>query len=517
VTTDTGQRTPTEHAGTALTSPPLLRVRAVSKSYGLIQALKHADFDIDGGEVVALIGENGSGKSTLVKILSGLVHRDGGEITILGKAVDVSSPDRSREAGVAVVQQELSLVPTLSAAENVFLGSGLSGSWGSRRLHRLAAPHLQAVGLSQQLWSRPVERLTVAERQLVEIARVIARDARIIILDEPTAALSDVEIARVHQVVRALTADGRAVIYVTHRMREIFELADRIAVVRGGTTQNPIRTAETTMDALIERMLGQSLRSIFPSPAAAPGPTRVRIRALEAPGLAGPVELTARRGEIVGIAGQIGSGAPQVLRSLCGTASRTRGTVTVDDVDLSRVRFRSAVGMGIGYCSSDRKRDGLFLNRTVRSNLVAPALKRVCRYGWYSSARAGQLAVTLAEEFSIAADKLDEQAGSLSGGNQQKVALGKWLAVQPRLLLVEEPTRGVDIGARSEIYAQLRTLADNGMTVVFASSDLPEVLGLSDTVVTMYRGAIVATYAAAELSEQQLMLDVTHGSSGDSR
>jgi ABC-type sugar transport system ATPase subunit len=492
---------------------PLLSVAGVSKSYGPVQALKHADFEIRAGEVVALIGENGAGKSTLVKILSGLVQRDSGEISIDGKPADLTSPDRSRDAGIAVVQQELSLVATLSAAENVFLGSGLTGSWGRRRLLRMAAPHLQSVGLSESLWARPIERLSVAERQLVEIARVIARDAQIIILDEPTAALSDVEIARVHQVVRSLTAAGRAVIYVTHRMREIFELADHIAVVRGGTTQPSMRTTDTTMDALIERMLGQALGSVFPHRAAQLGGLRVTIGGLQMRGLSGTIDLTARQGEIVGIAGQMGSGAPEVLRSLCGKAALSSGLVTIDDDDVSRVRFGDSVSMGIGYCSSDRNRDGLFLDRTVRSNLVAPALKRVCKYGWYSTSRASQLAEKLASDFSVAPDKLDVAAGSLSGGNQQKVALGKWLSVQPRLLLVEEPTRGVDIGARSEIYARLRSLADRGMTVIFASSDLPEVLGLSDTVITMYRGSVVGTYSACALTEQQLMVDVTHGPS----
>jgi ribose transport system ATP-binding protein/rhamnose transport system ATP-binding protein len=488
----------------------LLALSGISKRYGSVRALDDVSFELREGEVMALLGENGAGKSTLVKILGGLVSPDAGSIEIGDEAVELRSAERARSAGIAVVQQELSLVPTLTAAENVFLGSARGGIWAARRLAEEARPFLRAVGLGELDALATVESLSVAERQLVEIARLLARQARILILDEPTAALSDVEIARVHRVVRRLADEGRSVIYVTHRLGEVFEIGDRATVFRNGRSQPPVDVATLSMDALIEMMLGRRLEEMFPPGAASYGEERLVVRGIEADGVTSPVSFSVRQGEIFGLAGQLGSGAPNVLRAIAGAQHLVAGEVLVDGEPLSGHTLSSAIGAGVAFCSGDRKLDGVFQIRTVTENLTAPALRRFSLHGWLSRRRERALAGELARFFVIDQSRLRFYARTLSGGNQQKVALAKWLSIRPRVLLVEEPTRGVDVGARAEIYAHIRRLADQGLAVVFASSDLPEVFGLADTVATFYRGELVRVAAASELDETTMMRDVTH-------
>src|SRR5262245_2970121 len=331
---------------------------------------------------MALLGENGAGKSTLVKILAGLVDPDDGTISIAGEALDPGSPGRSLAAGIAVVQQELSLVPTLSVAENVFLGGrNFAGPWTRGRLARRARPYLERVGLHGLDPHRLVESLSVAERQLVEIARLLARDARILILDEPTAALSDVEIERVKQVVRSLAAEGNAVIYVTHRLGEVFELANRVTVFRNGKSQPSVAVSRLSMDQLIERILGRPLEEMFPERSGGLGEPVLVIEGVETQGLSAPVDLTVHAGEIVGLGGQLGSGAGRLLRAVAGADAMSAGSVRVHDHLLRGHALRRAIRAGIVYCSDDRKRDGIFPARSVTENLSSAALWRVTPRG----------------------------------------------------------------------------------------------------------------------------------------
>jgi ribose transport system ATP-binding protein len=495
----------------AASGPALLRATGVSRRFGAIQALKGVDLEVKHGEVMALLGENGAGKSTLVKILAGLVDADDGTISIEGEVLDLGSPGRSLAAGIAVVQQELSLVPTLSVSENVLLGGRrFAGPWTRGRVAARARPSLERVGLRDLDPHRLVESLSVAECQLVEIARLLARDARILILDEPTAALSDVEIERVKHVVRALAGHGHAVIYVTHRLAEVFEVADRVTVFRNGRSQPSVAVASLSMDQLIERILGRPLEEMFPPRSAGFGDSVLEIEGLETGGLAAPVDLTVRAGEIVGLGGQLGSGAGRLLRAVAGAEAMSGGTVRVGEDLLRGHSLRRAIRSGIVYCSDDRKRDGIFPARSVTENLSATALWRVTPRGIVSRRRENALARGLAGFFQIDTRRLGHRAATLSGGNQQKVALGKWLGAKPRVVLVEEPTRGVDVGARAEIYAHLRRLADDGLAVVFASADLPEVLGLADTVASFYRGRLVRVAPAQEWTAARLLGDVMH-------
>jgi ABC-type sugar transport system ATPase subunit len=488
---------------------PLLRINGLSKAYGSIRALDRIDFELRAGEVMALVGENGAGKSTLVKILAGLVRRDEGEITLDGAAVGHGQD--LRRAGIAVVQQELSLVPTMSAAENVFLGhpdARLVQTPG--RLVERARPFLAQVGLADLDPSSAAGDLVVAEQQLVEVARLVARDARILILDEPTAALSDAEIGRVKAVVRRLVAEGRSVIYITHRLGEVFELADRVTVFRNGRSQEPVPVRDIDPSRLVERMLGRSLENLFPARSAGIDQPILELRAILGAGLTTPVDLVAHAGEIVGLAGQVGSGAASLLALVGGAHPLLSGEIVVEG-SVERVASpASAKALGIAYCSGDRKHDGLFGIRSVSENLTSPALRRVSVAGFLSPVRERRIAGTAADFFQVNRRRLGSAATTLSGGNQQKVALGKWLSIEPRALLVDEPTRGVDVGARAEIYGHLRRLADAGQAIIFASSDISEVLGLADTIVTFYRGREVARYAAAAVDERTLVRDITH-------
>ena len=460
---------------------------------------------------MALLGENGAGKSTFVKIIAGLEAPSGGELMIGGRRVVLKSPVHALHCGVAYVTQETSIVGTLSVAENVCLGGvGFRGAWTSKRLVERARPFLAMVGLGGLDSTQPAERLSVAERQLVEIARLLSREAQILILDEPTAALSDVEIERVKAVVRRLASEGRSVIYVTHRLGEVFEICDRVTVLRNGRSFEPVSVHALDLDGLIERILGRKLSDMFPQKAAGAGEDALRFENFLAPGLSAPLDLAVRRGEILGLAGQLGSGANSILRAAAGALSATRGRMLLESEPyLPRSRLQ-AISSGVAYCSDDRKRDGVFDVRNLYENLTAPSLDRVTSYGFLSCRREAELSREIASQFTIRADRLGTAAGNLSGGNQQKVALGKWLGIQPRVLLVEEPTRGVDIGARAEIYQNLRAQADRGLAIAFASSDIQEVLGVADTVATFFRGKLVRATSAKGLTEAELLRDVIH-------
>jgi ribose transport system ATP-binding protein len=409
------------------------------------------------------------------------------------------------------VQQELSLVPSMSVAENLFLGGGpFRGRWSERRLVRAAAPFLELVGLERIDPATLVESLPVAERQLTEIARLVAREARVLILDEPTAALSDVEIERIKRVVCSLADEGRAIVYVTHRLGEVFEIANRVTVFRNGASAPPIEVEGLTIETLVEQMLGRRLEQMFPPHGATAGSLLLKLDELETEGLREPISFTLRSGEVLGLAGQLGSGAEFLLRALAGRQPVTGGSVELAGRSLRIQSVQQAIRAGIAYCSGDRKRDGVFAIRSVSENLSAPALDRITKADWISRRQESDLVRSLAGFFQVDAARLLHPLKTLSGGNQQKVALGKWMSIEPRILLVEEPTMGVDVGARAEIYAHLRRLADQGLGIIFTSSDLPEVIGLSDTIATFFRGRLIRKAAVGTLSEEDVLRDVTH-------
>ena len=494
----------------------VLRMRGISKRYGAVTALHGVDFTLCRGEVMALLGENGAGKSTLVKILAGLERPDTGTIEIDGQSVRLRTPSQSLQAGVAYVTQELSIVGPLSVAENICLGGGERNPiWTERRITERVRPFLARVGLDNMDPMTPAGSLSVAQQQLVEIARLLSRNARILILDEPTAALSDAEIEKVKLVVRNLADEGRSIIYVTHRLGEVFEIADRVTIFRNGRSFQPIQVNAMDIDVLIEHLLGRRLEQMFPPRGELFGQALLSLREVMAPGLAKPVSLTLREGEILALAGQLGSGANAVMRAIAGVAPHDAGTMELNGVPLRPRSVRDAISLGIAYCSDDRKRDGIFSVRNLYENLTATALPRITVAGLLNRSKEVEISTRLARFFEVALERLGSRAGKLSGGNQQKVALGKWLAIEPAILLVEEPTRGVDVGARAEIYRHLRALANQGLAIMFVSSDNQEVLGLADTVATFFRGRLVRVTEAARLRDEELFRDVTHPESAE--
>lgn len=490
----------------------VLRVRDVGKTYGRVQALKSASMTIWPGEVVAVVGENGAGKSTFVKILSGLVQATSGTIEVNGREIGSDwNPRISVESGIAVVQQELSIIPTLTVAENMLISDDRSGMWWSARAREgAAAALLEQVGLGDLDPGTVAGTLPVSTQQLVEIARTLARDARLIVMDEPTASMGDDEIARVKQVVRNLTATGRSVVYISHRLEEILEIADRIVVFRDGVSQEPVIPQDVSGGELVERMIGRPVDDLYPDRRTVDSAVSVRISDATCAALRRPVTIDLRRGEILGVAGQTGSGASAFLRTLGGSADDASGSVEIAGRRCELRSRRDALRHRIGYCSPDRKKDGIFAELTVAQNISASALRRVSRFGIIARRDEQAFATAMAAKFTIRGDRMNHRLGTLSGGNQQKAVLAKWLSIDPLLLIIDEPTRGVDVGARAEIYAVLRNLADSGVTIIVSSSDIHEVQGLADRVVTFYRGDVVAVHDAGEVTANDLLAEVTH-------
>jgi ABC-type sugar transport system ATPase subunit len=365
------------------------------------------------------------------------------------------------------------------------------------------------VGLGHIDPYHPAEHYSVAERQLIEIARLLSRKARIAILDEPTAALSETEIVRVKAAVRALAAEGCAVIYVTHRMPEVFDLTHRVTVLRNGSSFPPMETATLSIDTLIETMLGRQLGKMFPPRGTRIGDEILKLDDCLAAGLKAPLTISLRRGEILALAGQVGSGASVIPRLLAGVVPKISGTMILEGRSYAPTGISDSIAQKVVYCSDDRKRDGIFAVRTVPENLSAPALGAISRVQFLSGRLEKEHIRTIAARFGLEERYFGRLAGNLSGGNQQKVALGKWVGLDPKVLMVEEPTRGVDVGARAEIYRHLRELADGGLSIIFASSDTQEVLGLADRIATFFHGRLVRVVDADEATAESLTRDLT--------
>ncbi|MBO1766751.1 sugar ABC transporter ATP-binding protein [Allobranchiibius sp. GilTou38] len=487
-----------------------LEVSDISKSYGAVRALSGVSFDLRPGEVHALLGHNGAGKSTLVKVLAGLVQPDSGTVTIDGSVVEFSNPRESQTCGVALVDQELSLVPTLTVAENMLLGSHRGSRVKPDGLRRI----LDSLGLQTVPLGRRVSELTLGEQQLVEIARALSRDARILILDEPTATLSDHEIQMVFKAVRAMAADGRSIIYVSHRLGEILDLCQRATVFRDGRCIGTRSVAELDRGSLVEMMLGQ-LPDLDKPARPADGerpPVSIVVEHLHVEPRVADVSVSVAPGQIVGLAGQVGCGASEVLRALAGLEAGASGSMTVDGVQVALGSPLRSARHGVVYTTSDRKSEGLFLSHSIARNLVATRLPTLATTGVMSSSRDADAVSTLLQLTGIPADRRRQPVGTLSGGNQQKIMIARSLLnTSCRLLLLDEPTRGVDVGGRAEIHQLVRSAAAAGTSVIFSSTELDEVLELADTVVTMFGGRVVDTHPSDRLTPAKVLADMTHG------
>ncbi len=481
-------------------------MRGIAKAFPGVQALAGVDLDVRAGEVHILLGENGAGKSTLMKILSGGLRRDDGDIEIDGRAALLDTPRAARDARIAIIHQELALVPEMTVAENIYLGRAPTrvGMLDHGPMVRGAAALLAQLGASIDP-NELVGALSIAQQQLVEIARALSLDAKILIMDEPTSALTERETARLFETIRGLTVRGVAIIYISHRLDEIFAIGDRITVLRDGrhVVTQPIDMADRR--ELVRLMANRDVDELVPASARTMGKAKLRVEKLSHGRSLHEVSFTVRAGEIVGFAGLLGAGRTEIARAVFGLEPIDGGTVYVDDTAVTIRSPRDAIAAGIGFVTEDRKREGLVLSRSVRDNVALPILSRLAKLGIVRSRHEHATAEAAVRDLRIRTPSVKQLAQNLSGGNQQKIVLAKWLATGARILFLDEPTRGIDVGSKQEIYLLINELAANGVAIVLMSSDLPEVLGLSDRVLVMREGRIAGEFTRADATPERVM------------
>ena len=489
----------------------ILEVRGVTKSFPGVTALDRVDFTLERGTVHALVGENGAGKSTLMLTLGGVYRPDSGEILLEGKPVAFDSAHDANAAGISVVYQELSLVPNLSVAENIFAHRQPIRAlnlihWD--RLHRETRELLQRFG-SEEIEPRTlVSSLSMAHRQVIEILKAMSVNPKILILDEPTSSLADVETAELFDNIRKLKDQGISVIYISHHLSEIFEIADKVTVLRDGRHVIDAEVDGITEEFLVSNMVGRNIGNIFGESDAAStvGEVLFEARGLGRGGCFEEVSLRVHKGEIVGIAGLVGSGRTELGRAIFGAEPPDRGEMVLDGRSYFAADTRDAIRAGVGYLTEDRKSHGLFLDFDVKDNLVANHLRDFCsRVGFLKRGRIEEFAAKSVQDFRIVTPSINQIVNNLSGGNQQKVLVSTWLGIRPAFLIVDEPTRGVDVGARSDIYQLLRGFAASGMGILLISSDLPEILGISQRVYVMREGRIVGELPRDEATEENVI------------
>jgi rhamnose transport system ATP-binding protein len=491
----------------------LLQLSGIHKAFAGVQALKGVSFELRAGEVHALVGENGAGKSTLIKIITGAHQADEGTLEVNGQAVTENDPVISRSLGIAAIYQQPALFPDLTVAENIALGLERGGAWrlihwGLRR--RQARELLERVG-STIAPDTEVRQLTMPEQQLVEIARALGANARVLIMDEPTASLSDKEVENLFRVIRELRADGVGIIYISHRLEELPQVADRVTALRDGALVGTRLMAEVSRADLIRMMVGRELSAVFPKVAVEVGDVVLEARGLgcRAAGVRG-VHLTVRAGEILGLAGLVGAGRTELARVLFGLTPADAGEVRLRGRPVRIDSPARAVALGLAYVPEDRRRHGVILDLPVAANTTLAVLRRVSALGWLSFRRERDLAAGFVRRLGIKTPSVEAPVGNLSGGNQQKVALARWLAAEPAVLILDEPTQGIDVGAKAEIHRLMSDLAGRGLAIVMISSELPEVLGMSDRIAVMHAGTVVGTLDRAGAT-QEAVLDLALG------
>ncbi|MBD2438902.1 sugar ABC transporter ATP-binding protein [Nostoc sp. FACHB-110] len=492
------------------TATPVLEMRGIAKRFHGVPALQGVNLTIYPGEVHALMGENGAGKSTLMKILAGAYIADEGEIYINGQPVKITDPGTARQAGINLIYQELNVAPNLTVTENMFMGSELQrGQFLDRKSMELEAQQvLDSLGASFSPQTI-VGTLAIAEQQQVEIARALKDNSRILVMDEPTAALSDRETERLFEVIRKLRNDGIAIIYISHRMEEIYALADRISVLRDGQYIGSLTREEISPQRLVQMMVGRSMQDFYEHQRQTnPGPVVLEVRNISDGRKVKPASFQLRAGEILGLSGLVGAGRTEVSRLIFGADRKASGEVLLNGKKIEISSPSDAIAAGIGYVPEDRKDQGLFLEMSSRKNIGLNRLKQDARGGLVNWVSVNKIAAEAVENFHIRLANLEIRAVDLSGGNQQKLLLARWLAINPRVLMLDEPTRGVDIGAKSEIYRIISDLAAQGVAILMVSSELPEIVGLSDRVLVMREGELVGELdnsPGKEITQEKIM------------
>ena len=486
-----------------------LVMRGIRKSFDGTQALKGVDFSARLGEVHAIVGENGAGKSTLMKILSGALQSDGGEILLDGAPVVIKSPFSAHRLGIRAVYQEFSLVRHLTITENILLGQMPTGktSWmvDWNAAHRLAEEKLHEIGFTGLDVHTQVARLSVSHQQMVEIAKAAVTKPRIWILDEPSAVLSQEEMDRLFDLIQKRKQESCLILYISHRLDEVFEVADRITVLKDGQLVGTVKPQESDQNQLIKMMVGRSLGEIFPVRTPPKAEVALEVRNLSKEGEFSDISFSLRRGEILGMFGLVGSGRTQVARCIFGAEPITAGEILLNSKPIYPKSPRQAVLAGIALLTEDRKRDGMVMNCTIRDNASLASYPNLSRWGVINRGKQAALVQQKIQELDVRPPLLDQLASHLSGGNQQKLVLAKWLMTQARVLILDEPTRGVDVATKVEIYNLINDLARDGMGILLISSELPEILGMSDRALVMREGRLVGEFARAQANEEKLL------------
>ena len=497
----------------------LLDMKDISKTFGSVQALKGVSLDLYAGEVLALMGKNGAGKSTLMNILSGSLQPTEGEIYLKGEKVHVSDPITAKKLGIAKIHQELQIVPELSVAENIFLGR-----WKSK-----AGPAVDFKGMIEESRkylemldvkvdpAKKLKDLRIGEQQLVEIAKAISLNSEIIVMDEPTSAISEKEAEKLFNIIRRLRGEGKGIIYITHRMEEIFKIADRLTVMRDGQYIGTVRAAETTKDEIIKMMVGRDMSEQYPKDPTEKGEVALEVKELSYTPPEGSfrrslknISLYVRHGEVLGIAGLAGAGRSEFFECLAGVHhGETEGHIYIEGKEVSIKTPSDAIKAGISFATEDRKGTGLVLSRSIGENMSLPLLKKFSPMFFMKTSEEKNIWQKQMETLRIKAPGAKTLASSLSGGNQQKVVLAKWLMTEPKILLLDEPTRGIDVGAKAEIYQLINNLAKQGMAIIVVSSELPEVIGISDRIVTFCEGELTGEFLQKDATQEKLLESAT--------
>jgi ribose transport system ATP-binding protein len=502
--------TSTKAGPSSRTGQPILTVRGVTKSFPGVRALKGVDLTIWPGEVHALVGENGAGKSTLMKILAGAQRPDGGEISLDGKPVHFHTPHQARAAGIGIIYQELTIAPNLTVAGNVFLGSEkrrLGFLTDTAGMVRETQQVLDRLGARFKAAQRAAH-LSIAEQQQVEIARALFYKSRILVMDEPTTALSDRETDRLFEVVKQLRSEGMAIIYISHRMAEIYAMADRLSVFRDGEYVGELTRPEFSSERIIEMMVGRKLEDLYPEKTHAAGDVVLRVRNMSDKELVKNASFEVRAGEVLGLSGLVGAGRTELARLIFGADEKVSGEVYINGKLVDIKHPIDAVEQGIGYVPEDRKLAGVFLQMSCRDNIAMNIFQRSAKAGVIDFKDVNERSKAQARALRLRAASLWVRAGGLSGGNQQKLLLARWLEINPKVLILDEPTRGVDIGAKAEIYSVIQQLGSKGLAVLFISSELPEIIGVCERVIVMREGVVtgeVGGDTGIEVTQQNIM------------
>ncbi|TCP96287.1 ribose ABC transporter ATP-binding protein [Cricetibacter osteomyelitidis] len=484
----------------------LLKISSVDKSFPGVKALTNACLSVYAGRAMALMGENGAGKSTLMKVLTGIYTKDAGTIEYLGHEVAFKGPKDSQEAGICIIHQELNLVGNLTIAENIFLGREFTTSWGAvdwNKMYCEADKLLKKLGVSHSSHQLCSE-LSIGEQQMVEIAKALSFESKVIIMDEPTDALTDTETEALFKVIRELKTENRGIVYISHRIKEIFEICDDVTVLRDGQFIGENQVNELTEDRLIEMMVGRRLEEQYPHLEQPLGDVRLEVKQLSGSGVQ-DINFKVHSGEILGISGLMGAGRTELMKVLYGALPKTQGHIYLNNQEINNKCPQDGLDNGIVYISEDRKGDGLILGMSVKENMSLTALEHFTHKGHIDQKAESMVVDDFIVLFNIKTPSREQQIGLLSGGNQQKVAIAKGLMTRPNVLILDEPTRGVDVGAKKEIYQLINQFKQEGLSIIMVSSDMPEVLGMSDRILVMRDGTINAEFTRNEATQEKLL------------